>query len=252
MPRFFLMKTGPAVEVSQLWVAYPGCPLVLQGVDLRVEVGQRVGVIGPNGAGKTTLFLALAGLLPLRAGQITLFGEPLQPGQFRPEVGLVFQDPDDQLFAASVAEDVAFGPRNLGWPEAEIIAAVQSALQRTGTLHLANRPPHRLSSGEKRLIAIAGILAMQPQLVLYDEPTANLDLRARRQLIAFFQQVGHTFLLASHDLELILEVCDWVILLDQGRVWAQGSPRQLLSQADLLEAHSLEVPPSLRCQGKSG
>jgi len=244
------MTAELAVEVHQLWVAYPGCPPVLQGLDLRVEVGQRVGVIGPNGAGKTTLFLALAGLLPPWAGQITLLGQPLQPGQFRPEVGLVFQDPADQLFAPSVAEDVAFGLRNLGLPEAEITAAVQAALQRTGTLHLANRPPHHLSDGEKRLVALAGVLAMQPQLVLYDEPTAGLDLRSRRRLIAFLQQAGHTFLLASHDLELILEVCNWVILLDQGRIWAQGSPRQLLGQAGLLEAHGLEVPSSLRCQGR--
>ncbi|ABC99770.1 cobalt/nickel transport system ATP-binding protein [Thermostichus sp. MS-CIW-21] len=240
------MNTAPAVEVKQLWVAYPGCPPVLQGLDLRVEAGQRLGIIGPNGAGKTTLFLALAGLLPPCSGQITLFGQPLQPGQFRPEVGLVFQDPDDQLFAASVAEDVAFGPRNLGRSETEVAAVVQATLAMTGTLNLANCPPHHLSGGEKRMVAIAGILAMQPQLVLYDEPTANLDLRARRRLIAFLLQATHTFLLASHDLELILEVCDRVILLDQGRICAQGSPAHLMSQPDLMEAHDLEVPPSLR------
>ncbi|MFS8783161.1 energy-coupling factor ABC transporter ATP-binding protein, partial [Synechococcus sp. R6-7] len=128
----------------------------------------------------------------------------------------------------------------------EIAAAVQAALQMTGTLHLADRPPHHLSGGEKRMVAIAGILAMKPQLVLYDEPTANLDLRARRRLIVFLQQAAHTFLLASHDLELILEVCDQVILLDQGRIWAQGSPAHLMGRADLMEAHGLEVPPSLR------
>jgi ABC-type cobalt transport system, ATPase component len=159
---------------------------------------------------------------------------------------LVFQDPNDQLFAPSVAEDVAFGLRNLARPEGEIAAAVRAALHLTGTLHLADRPPHHLSGGEKRMVAIAGILAMQPQLVLYDEPTANLDLRARRRLIVFLQQAAHTFLLASHDLELILEVCDQVILLDQGRIWAQGSPAHLMGRADLMEAHGLEVPPSLR------
>lgn len=158
----------------------------------------------------------------------------------------MFQDPDDQLFAASVAEDVAFGPRNLGRSETEVAAVVQATLAMTGTLNLANCPPHHLSGGEKRMVAIAGILAMQPQLVLYDEPTANLDLRARRRLIAFLLQATHTFLLASHDLELILEVCDRVILLDQGRICAQGSPAHLMSQPDLMEAHDLEVPPSLR------
>jgi len=240
------MNPVPAVEVNQLWTAYPGHPPVLQGLDLRVEVGQHLGVIGPNGAGKTTLFLTLCGLLPPCSGQVSLFGQPLRPGQFRPEVGLVFQDPNDQLFAPSVAEDVAFGLRNLARPEAEIAAAVREALHLTGTLHLADRPPHHLSGGEKRMVAIAGILAMKPQLVLYDEPTANLDLRARRRLMVFLQQAAHTFLLASHDLELILEVCDQVILLDQGRIWAQGSPAHLMGQADLMEAHGLEVPPSLR------
>jgi len=180
------MNPVPAVEVNQLWTAYPGHPPVLQGLDLRVEVGQHLGVIGPNGAGKTTLFLTLCGLLPPCSGQVSLFGQPLRPGQFRPEVGLVFQDPNDQLFAPSVAEDVAFGLRNLARPEAEIAAAVREALHLTGTLHLADRPPHHLSGGEKRMVAIAGILAMKPQLVLYDEPTANLDLRARRRLIVFF------------------------------------------------------------------
>ncbi|HIK20561.1 MAG TPA: ABC transporter ATP-binding protein [Synechococcus sp. M44_DOE_062] len=240
------MNPVPAVEVSQLWAAYPGYPPVLQGLDLRVEVGQHLGVIGPNGAGKTTLFLTLCGLLPPCSGQVSLFGQPLRPGQFCPQVGLVFQDPNDQLFAPSVAEDVAFGLRNLACPEGEIAAAVRAALHLTGTLHLADRPPHHLSGGEKRMVAIAGILAMKPQLVLYDEPTANLDLRARRRLIVFLQQATHTFLLASHDLELILEVCDQVVLLDQGRIWAQGSPAHLMGQADLMEAHGLEVPPSLR------
>ncbi len=240
------MNPVMAVEVNQLWTAYPGRPPVLQGLNLQVKVGERLGVIGPNGVGKTTLFLTLCGLLPMSSGQVSLFGQPLVPGQFRPEVGLVFQDPNDQLFAASVAEDVAFGLRNLGRPEAEIPAAVREALHLTDTLHLADRPPHRLSGGEKRMVAIAGILAMQPRLILYDEPTANLDLRARRRLIRFLQQASQTLLLASHDLELILEVCDQVIVLDQGRIWAEGSPTQVMGQTDLMEAHGLEVPHSLR------
>ncbi|MCF2970162.1 energy-coupling factor ABC transporter ATP-binding protein [Synechococcus sp. Nb3U1] len=235
-----------AVDAKQLWTAYPGRPPVLQGIDLQVKVGERLGVIGPNGVGKTTLFLTLCGLLPIRSGQVTLLGQPLVLGEFRPEVGLVFQDPNDQLFAPTVAEDVAFGLRNLGGSEQEITAGVQAALHHTGTLHLAERPPHHLSGGEKRMVAIAGILAMRPQLVLYDEPTANLDLRARRRLIQFLHQTSQTLLLASHDLELILEVCERVILLDQGRIWASGSPAQVMSQPDLMEAHGLEVPYSLR------
>ncbi|MEN9201826.1 MAG: ABC transporter ATP-binding protein [Thermostichus sp. DG_1_6_bins_120] len=227
-------------------MAYPGHPPVLQGIDLQIKLGERLGIIGPNGAGKTTLFLTLSGLLPIYSGQVTLLGRPLVPGEFRPDVGLVFQDPNDQLFAPTVAEDVAFGLRNLGASEREIAAAVQAALHHTGTLHLAECPPHHLSGGEKRMVAIAGILAMQPQLVLYDEPTANLDLRGRRRLIRFLQQRSQTFLLASHDLELVLQVCEQVILLDQGRIWAVGSPVEVMSHADLMEAHGLEVPYSLR------
>ncbi|MEN9230040.1 MAG: ABC transporter ATP-binding protein [Thermostichus sp. DG02_5_bins_236] len=235
-----------AVDAKQLWTAYPAHPPVLQGIDLQVRLGEHLGVIGPNGVGKTTLFLTLCGLLPIRSGQVTLLGQPLVPGEIRPEVGLVFQDPNDQLFAPTVAEDVAFGLRNLGASEQEIAAAVQAALHHTGTLHLAERPPHQLSGGEKRMVAIAGILAMEPQLVLYDEPTANLDLRGRRRLIQFLQQTPQTLLLASHDLELILEVCGRVILLDQGRIWAAGSPAAVMSNSDLMVAHGLEVPHSLR------
>ncbi|MGQ9838538.1 MAG: energy-coupling factor ABC transporter ATP-binding protein [Cyanobacteriota bacterium] len=235
-----------AVEVKQLWAAYPGHPAVLRGIDLQVKVGEHLGVIGPNGVGKTTLFLTLCGLLPICSGQVTVLGQPLVPGTFRPEVGLVFQDPNDQLFAPTVAEDVAFGPRNLGASEEEIAVAVRTALEQTGTLHLAERPPHHLSGGEKRMVAIAGILAMRPQLVLYDEPTTHLDLRARRRLIQFLHQTPQTFLLASHDLELILEVCERVILLDQGRIWAAGDATAVMSNPDLMAVHGLEVPHSLR------
>ena len=237
--------TAPALRVTELTFAYPDADDVLRDVDLTVQPGGRVGVIGPNGAGKTTLFLLLSGVLKPRSGTIELFDTPVVPGQFRPEIGLVFQNPDDQLISPTVREDVAFGPRNLGLSDAEIEARVTEALRLTDLGELAERAPHHLSGGEKRMAAIAGVLAMRPSLVLYDEPNAHLDIRARRRLIEFLQQSDHTFLLASHDLELILEVCERVVLVDAGSIEATGVPTGLMSDVALMEAHGLERPHSL-------
>ena len=167
------------------------------------------------------------------------------PGSFRPEIGLVFQNPDDQLFCPSVWDDVAFGPQNLGLSRDRVAERVQQALSVAGVQDLATRAPHHLSGGEKRMVSIAGVLAMRPQLVICDEPSANLDIRSRRRLIRFLQQVKETLLVASHDLELILEVCDRIVLLDEGRVIAQGNPRQMMCDQELMEAHGLERPHSL-------
>ena len=174
-----------------------------------------------------------------------LFGDPVVPGQFRPDIGLVFQNPDDQLFSASVWEDVSFGPQNMGLVPPELNSRVSEALLLTGTQDLVERPPHHLSGGEKRMVAIASVLAMQPQLVIYDEPSANLDMRARRRLIKFLQSSQETSLVASHDLELIIEVCDRVILLDEGQVIADGETRQIMGNQALMERHGLEMPHSL-------
>lgn len=237
--------TAPALRATDLTFAYPDADDVLRDVDLTVQPGERVGVIGPNGAGKTTLFLLLSGVFEPRGGSIELFDSPVLPGQFRPEIGLVFQNPDDQLISPTVREDVAFGPRNLGLSDTEIEARVAEALRLTDLGDLAERVPHHLSGGEKRMAAIAGILAMRPSLVLYDEPNAHLDIRARRRLIEFLQQSEHTFLLASHDLELVLEVCERVVLVDAGSIVATGTPTGLMSDVALMEAHGLERPHSL-------
>lgn len=235
----------PALAVSGLSFSYPNQPDVLRDVSLRVMSGERVGLIGPNGAGKTTFFLAVCGVLKSGTGEIQLFGEQVNHGGFHPEIGMVFQNPDDQLFCPSVREDVAFGPRNLGLSNEQVEARVEEALSKTGVLGLVDRAPHHLSGGEKRMVSIAGVLAMRPRLVIYDEPNANLDMRSRRRLIRFLQATEQTILVASHDLELILEVCGRVALMDKGRIVAKGDPRRLMSDADLMESHGLEKPHSL-------
>ena len=238
-------QTEAAIAIDQLHFAYPDQPYVLQDLSLSVSKGERLGLIGHNGCGKTTLFLLIAGILTPRQGEIAVLGEIAKPGLFRPEIGVVFQNPNDQLFSASVWDDVAFAPQNLGLPPAVVQARVQEALAVTGTTALAHRPPHHLSGGEKRMVAIAGVLAMAPQILLYDEPTANLDLRARRRLIQFLHRSPQTMMIASHDLEFILEVCDRVALMAAGCIMAEGSPQRLMSDTTLMDRHGLEVPHSL-------
>ena len=233
-----------AIAIEELSFAYPQQPPILNNLNLKVFPGEKVGVIGANGAGKTTLFLSICGILSPQ-GKIAVFGQPVVPGEFRSEIGFVFQNPDDQLFCPTVWDDVAFGPENMGLSTEEITKRVQEALYLTGVLPLAKRVPHQLSGGEKCMVAIASVLAMHPQLVIYDEPSANLDLRARRRLIKFLQESQQTILLCSHDLELILEVCDRVILLHGGSIVADGYPQTVMSEGQLMEANGLEVPYSL-------
>lgn len=235
----------PALEVRGLRFAYPERPPVLDGIDLTVAHGERVGLIGPNGAGKTSLFLSVCGVLTPDAGTVAVYGEPVRAGHYHPRIGLVFQNPNDQLFSPTVRDEVAFGPVNAGLDADAVAQRVDGALALTGGAHLIDRAPHHLSGGEKRMVAIAGVLALRPALVLYDEPDANLDMRARRRLIGFLKDAPHTLVLASHDLEMILEVCDRVLLLDGGRIVADGVPRQIMADAALMEAHGLEKPHSL-------
>lgn len=234
-----------ALSLQGVTFAYPDSAVVLRDVSFTVQPGERVGLIGHNGCGKTTLFLLLCGLLKPLAGQIELLGQAVHPGQFYPEVGLLFQDPTDQLFSPSVGDDVAFGPQNLGLSAAEVELRVKTALQMTGLTALADRPPHHLSGGEKQMVAIAGLLAMEPHILLCDEPTASLDMRTRRRLIQFLQQSAETLLIASHDLEFLLEICDRVILIDEGGIIADGSPQGIMGNQTLMETHGLEKPHSL-------
>ena len=217
----------------------------LTDINLSIFTREKVGLIGANGAGKTTLFLTICGILTPTYGEIKICDRLVQPGEFRPEIGLVFQNPSDQLFCPTVRDDIAFGPENMGFSPEIVQERVNTALSLTGVSHLIDRIPHHLSGGEKCMVAIASVLAMQPQIILYDEPSANLDLKARRRLIKFLQASPETIVISSHDLELILEVCDRVILLNQGRVIADGIPQEIMSDRNLMENNNLEVPHSL-------
>ncbi len=234
-----------ALTITDLHFAYPEAQ-VLRGISLVINAGERVGLIGPNGVGKTTLFHSVCGVLKPTGGAIELFGTQVKAGKFHPEVGLVFQYPDDQLFSPSVRDDIAFGPLNMGLSADQVNERVDHALSLTGMTEFADRAPHHLSGGQKRMVAIAGVQAMRPKLIIYDEPSANLDIRARRRLISFMSDSAETLLVSSHDLELILEVCERVVLLDAGQIVADGKPRDLMGDEALMETHGLEVPHSLR------
>ncbi len=240
-----LTKQEEALATNDLTFAYPHQSPLLQNLTFTIDCGERVGLIGPNGAGKTTLFLLICGILKANAGDIFVFGEPVQAGTFNPNIGLVFQNPDDQLFCPTVWEDVAFGPENLQLSPSQVKERVEEALTITGTETLAEQVPHHLSGGQKCMVAIATVLSMHPQLILYDEPSANLDLFARRRLIDFLQRSQQTSILSSHDLELILEVCDRVLLLNEGEIIADGNPNEIMGNQSLMEQHRLEKPHSL-------
>lgn len=241
-----------ALKIRDLTVSYPDQPNVLEAISLDIAPQERVGLIGPNGVGKTTLFHTVCGVIKPSAGSVSLFDKPVQQGRFHPEIGLVFQYPDDQLFSPSVWDDIAFGPRNMGLSPDVVENRVQAAMQLTGISELAERAPHHLSGGQKRMVAIAGVQAMRPKIIIYDEPSANLDIRSRRRLIRFIQASSETILVSSHDLELVLEICERVILLDNGRIIADDDARTLMSNRQLMEAHGLETPHSLTHVHRNG
>jgi cobalt/nickel transport system ATP-binding protein len=234
-----------ALDIRDLSFAYPERPEVLQGVSFEVKAGQRVAVVGPNGSGKTTLLLLTCGVLKPSAGVVSVDDRQIKAEHFDPRVTYLFQSPDDQLFCPTVFDDVAFGPLNMGLSAEEVRVRVQEALETVGAEALADRPPHHLSGGEKRLVALATLLSMSPRVILLDEPTSNLDSRNRRQVINILEQAPQTLLVTSHDLEFLLEICPRVLLIDGGRVTADGPIREVLADEQLLRAHGLEKPHSL-------
>jgi cobalt/nickel transport system ATP-binding protein len=234
-----------ALTITGLCYSYSPEIQALKNIDLDIAIGERVGVIGPNGAGKTTLFLAACGILKPDSGRIILSGKPVLKGRFNPEAALVFQKPDDQLFCPSVWDDVAFGPINMGLDKNEVEKRVNKALLEVGGLDLAPRHIHHLSEGEKRVVSIAGALAMEPGLIIYDEPSAALDMRSRRRLISILKKSSQTVIIASHDLELILEVCTRVIIMDKGMIMTEGDPVKIMGNEELMLAHGQEKPHSL-------
>lgn len=231
------------IDVRDLRFAYPDGRVALDRFSLSVSAGESVGLIGPNGAGKTTLFLCLCGVLRSSPGAISVAGlDPALVGDRKklPErLGVIFQNSDDQLFSSTVGDDVAFGPLNLGLPPDDVRKRVAEALDRVGMTGQDDRVPFRLSGGEKRRAAIAGVLAMHPDVLLLDEPSMFLDPRGRRELIRLINALPGTKLIASHDLALVRDTCSRIILMDAGRVVAEGGPN-ILQDKELMEKHGLE------------
>lgn len=245
----------PAIRVEGLEYQYPDGRRALRGVDFEIAGGESVALVGPNGAGKSTLLLHLNGLLPgarglsaRRTPSVWIDGLEVvdrNAREVRRRVGLLFQDPDDQLFSPTVLEDVAFGPLNLGMSKDEARRLARECLERVGLADAEDRPPHHLSFGERKRVCLAGVLACGPSVLALDEPTANLDPRGRRRFIQLIQALPSAKLIATHDLEMALEICPRVLLLDAGQIIADGPSREVLGDAELLEAHGLEVPLSL-------
>jgi cobalt/nickel transport system ATP-binding protein len=238
------------VEVKDLHYRYPDGTSALRGVSFRITHGEAVAIIGANGAGKSTLLLQLNGCLLPQAGTVRIGDLPLNRKTLlhvRRTVGMVFQDPDDQLFMPLVYDDVAFGPLNLGLPAEEVEERVESALATVGASHLKDRPPYRLSGGEKRAVAIASVLSMSPSILVMDEPTAALDPKTRRHLIQLLKTFNHTLIIATHDLDLVLDLCSRAIVFKEGLIVADGPTLEILQNQELLDSSSLEKP--LRLQG---
>jgi cobalt/nickel transport system ATP-binding protein len=236
--------TPIVIEIDNLVYAYPDGRQALQGVSLTVQEGEKVAVTGPNGAGKSTLFLHLNGILNgdgmVRVMDMEVTDRHL--GAIRAKVGMVFQDPDDQLFSPTVFEDVAFGPLHIGLPEGEVRRRVSWALAQVGMEGFQDRMPHHLSLGERKRIAIATVLSMDPAILVLDEPTSELDPRSRRSLIRLLRELPQTMLVASHDMRLVRDLCSRTVILDEGRIVADGPTSRLLADVELLERHGLEQP----------
>ncbi|NOX64147.1 MAG: ABC transporter ATP-binding protein [Chloroflexi bacterium] len=235
----------PILQIERLTFAYPDGRVALRDVSLTLHRGEKTALVGPNGAGKSTLMLHLNGILNAANGAVKVAGLPTSKEnlpRIRGIIGLVFQNPDDQLFSPTVFEDVAFGPLHMGLPEDEVRSRVVEALSQVDMLEYQHRLSHHLSVGEKKRIAIATVLSMRPQILALDEPTAGLDPRARRRLIELLRERSETMLVSTHDLLMVRELFPRMIIMDEGRVVADGPTEELLADEPLLQAHGLELP----------
>lgn len=234
-----------SIEIDNLTFAYPDGHKALNGVSLHIKPCEKVALVGPNGAGKSTLILHLNGILEGQRGAICVAGLPvIKPnyGKVRARVGLVFQNPDDQLFSPTVYEDVAFGPLYQGLPMDQVRQRVEEALAVVHMSDYAERVSHHLSVGEKKRIAIATVLSMKPEVLVLDEPTAGLDPRARRSLIRLLDELDITMLVSSHDMLMVREIFPRMVIMDEGRIVADGPTQELMNNETLLNAHGLEKP----------
>lgn len=244
----------PALTLEKISYRYPDGTEALREVSFVIQPGECVALLGPNGSGKSTLLLHLNGILPDKpgsAGRVSVNNELITSANLeavRRQVGLLFQDPDDQLFCATVEEDVAFGPGQLGLSETAVAERVRYALAQVRLTGYERRTPYHLSQGEKRRACLAGVLACEPSILVLDEPTSGLDPRGRREFMALLNEVPSTKLIATHDLEMVVEMCSRVIILDGGRVVADGPALELLNNEELMLAHGLERPHSLHHQ----
>lgn len=239
------------VECKKLYYSYPDGNNAINGINFRISHGESVGIVGANGAGKSTLLNLLLGILFPQKGEINV-GDILMTKKnlslIRQRMGLVFQDSDHQLFMNKVYDDVAFGPRNMKLNEDEVKRRVKKSLETVGILHLMDKPPYKLSGGEKRRAAIASVLAMEPDILVMDEPTSALDPMGRRRLINLLKEFQHTKIIATHDLDMVWDLCERTIIISEGKVIADGPTKKLLSDKELMEKSSLELPLCLLTQ----
>lgn len=235
---------GDLLEIQDLHFSYPDGFQALQGVSLSLCEGEKVALVGPNGAGKSTLMLHLNGILGMDS-PVTIAGMAVEKSNLpmiRALVGLVFQNPDDQLFSPTVFDDVAFGPLHMGLPEDEVYSRVEEALKAVQMSGFGERLSHHLSMGQKKRIAIATVLAMHPQILVLDEPSAGLDPRSRRSLINFLKELPITMLVSTHDLRMVQDLFPRMVIMDEGKIVADGLTTELLQDEKLLTAHGLEIP----------
>jgi len=242
------MNNQPTLLIEDLAFAYPDGNQALYGVNLSINKGERVALLGPNGAGKTTLVMHLNGIHPTAHGRVIIAGQVVDTSDkaviknIRSKVGIVFQDPDDQLFMPTVGEDVAFGPYNMGARGAELEQIVDDALNLVGMAEFKERPPHHLSFGQRRRVAVATVLAMKPEILVLDEPSSNLDPASRRELADILRSLDITIVMVTHDLPYAFELCERSVILSGGIIVADGETSKILKDESLLKTHRLELP----------